>query len=194
MTSAKELGARRNVGEDLMKIARSLIAGAGVGLCLCAIAKADDDQIPSARNVSGPVVVKRVIVVRSGGDRVIYVRPAYPLHSVLPANQSRSSATAVQSHWRSLETSGSADNYHHVAKTLKTGQRIDTNQSEQQANKDNKSVDRKPEAKQPEAKKPEAKQRETNESEDAGGLDRLTVQAQKEEAIQPAEPSGIEPR
>ncbi|HTD16622.1 MAG TPA: hypothetical protein VK673_15670 [Chthoniobacterales bacterium] len=172
-----------------MKIARFLIAGAGVGLCLCAIVKADDDQIPSARNVSGPVVVKRVIVVRSGGDRVIYFKPAYPLHSVLPANRSRYAAAASQSHWRGLQTSGSGANYNHVAKALKSGHGVDTNQSEQQADKDNKSAERKPEAKQP-----DAKQREANQSEDAGAWDRLTVQAQKEQAILSAEPGGIEPK
>jgi hypothetical protein len=172
-----------------MKIARSLIAGAGVALCLCAIAKADDDQIPNVRNVAGPIVVKRIIVVRSGGDRVIYVRPSYQLHSVLPVNRSRYSATAVQSHWRGFETSGSADNYNHVIKTLKAGRSIDTNQSEQQANKDNKSAARKPEAKQP-----DAKPREANQSDDDGALDRLTVQAQREQAILPPEPIGIEPK
>jgi hypothetical protein len=172
-----------------MKIARSLIAGAGFGLCLCAIAKADDDQIPSIRNVAGPLVVKRIIVVRSGGDRVIYVRSTDPLHSVLPVNRSRYSATAVHSHWRDLEPPGFADNYNQVAKTLKAGRSVDTNQSEQQADKDNKSAARKPEAKQPEAKLHEA-----NQSDDAGALDRLTVQAQKEQAILPAEPGGIEPK
>ena len=172
-----------------MKIAPSLIAGAGVGLCLCAFAKADDDQIPATRNVAGPVVVKRVIVVRSGGNRVIYVRPAYPLHSALPVNRSRYSARAVRSHWRSLETSGSADNSNQVTRTLKAGRSVDTNHSEQQADKDNKSADRRPQANQP-----EANQREANQSEDAGALDRLTVQAQKEQAILPAEPGGIGPK
>lgn len=172
-----------------MKIARSLIAGAGIGLCLCAIAKADDDQIPSHRIVARPVVVKRIIVVRSGGGRVIYVRPVYPAYSARFANRSRYSVTANQSHARNLETPSSADDPNHVAKTLKTGHEADTNQSEQQADKDNKSVDRKPEAKQP-----EAKPREANQSEDDGALDRLTVQAQKEQAILPAEPGGIEPK
>jgi hypothetical protein len=172
-----------------MKIARSLIAGAGIGLCLCAIAKADDDQIPNRRIVARPMVVKRIIVVRSGGGRVIYVRPAYPAYSALSANRSRYSATGSQNHSRNPETSGSVDNANRVAKTLKTGHEADTNQSEQQADKDNKSVDRKPEAKQP-----EAKQREANQSEDDGALDRLTVQAQKEQAILPAEPGGIEPK
>jgi hypothetical protein len=120
---------------------------------------------------------------------VIYVRPAYRLRYVLPANRSRYSATASQSHWRSLETSGSAGNYNHVAKTLKPGHGIDTNQSEQQADKANKSADRKPEAKQP-----EAKQREANQSEDAGALDRLTVQVQKEQAILSAEAGDTEPK
>ena len=177
-----------------MKTLRSLIAGAGVGLCLCVIARADDDQIPNARNSAGPVAVKRVIVVRSRGGQVIYVRPGYQLHSTLPANRSWYSFTAGQSHWRSPEASGFADNHNHVAKTLKTGHSVDTNQSERQADKDNKSADRNPAAKQPEAKQGDKRQRQTNQSEDAGGWDRLTVQAQKEEAALPAEPGGIEPR
>ena len=190
-----------------MKIARSLIVGVGVGLCLCAIAKADDDQIPNVRNVTRPIVVRRIIVVRRSGDRVIYVRQAFPSRSALPANRSRYSVTGVQSHWRSLETSSSKDTYNHVARTPKTGHSLDTSQSEQQAeedNKDNKLADRKPEAKQPDTKQQDAKeqdvkeqdakQREANESEDAGGLDRLTVQAQKEQAIQPSEPGGIQPK
>ena len=176
-----------------MKIMRSLIAGAGVGLCLCAIARADDDQIPIARNSAGPVAVKRVIVVRSLGGQVIYVRPAYQLHSTLPANRSWYSSTAGQRHWRSLETSGSADSYNHVAKTLKTGHSVDTNQSERQANKDTKSADDKTAAKQPEAKPGDKRQHQTNQSEDAGGWDRLTVQAQKQEAVLLPEPGGIEP-
>ena len=175
-----------------MKIVRSLIAGAGVGLCLCATARADDDQIPNARNSAGPVAVKRVIVVRSRGGQVIFVRPGYRPHTAL-ANRSWYSSTAGQSHSRSLETSGSADNYNHVAKTLKAGHDVDTNQSARQADKDNKSADRKPAAKAPEAKQLDA-QHQTNQSEDAGALDRLTVQAQKEEANPAAEPGGIEPR
>lgn len=178
-----------------MKIVRSLIAGAGVGLCLCAIARADDDQIPNARNSAGPVAVKRVIVVRNLGGQVIYVGPSYRLHSTLPANRSWYSSTAGQSHWRSLETSSSADNYTHVAKTLKTGHGVDTNQSERrQANKDDKSADHKTAAKQPEVKQGDKGQHQTNQSEDAGGWDRLTVQAQKEEAVLPPGPGGIEPR
>ena len=177
-----------------MKIVRSLIAGAGVGLCLCAIARADDDQIPIARNSTGLVAVRRVIVVRSLGGQVIYVRPAYRLHSTLPANRSWYSSTARQSHWRSLETSGSADNYNHVAKTLKTGQGVDTNQSERQADKDNKSVDHKTAAKQLEAKEGDKRQHQTNQSEDVSSWDRLTVQAQKQEAVLLPEPGGIEPK
>src|ERR1700739_1547457 len=113
-----------------MKIVRSLIAGAGVGLCLCVIARADDDQIPNVRNSAGPVAVKRVMVFRSRGGQEIYVRPANQLHSTFPANRSWYSSTTGQSHRRSLEKSGSADNYDHVAKTLKTGHGVDTNQSE----------------------------------------------------------------
>jgi hypothetical protein len=177
-----------------MKTLRSFIAGAGVGLCLCAIARADDDQIPNARNSAGPVAVKRVIVVRSLGGQVIYVRPSYQLHSTLPMNRSWYPFTAGQSHRRSLETSGSADNYNHVAKTLKTGHNVDTNQSEHQANKDDKSADHKAVAKQTEAKPGDKAQHQTNQPEDAGSWDRLTVQAQKEEAALTAEPGGIEPK
>jgi len=177
-----------------MKIVRSLIAGAGVGLCLCVIARADDNQIPNARNSAGPVAIKRVIVFRSRGGQVIYVRPAYQLRSTLPANRSWYSYTAGQSHRRSLETSGSADNYNHVAKTLKTAHGVDTNQSEHQANKDDKSADHKTVAKQPEAKQEDKTQHQTNQPEDAGGWDRLTVQAQKEEAALTAEPGGLEPK
>ena len=177
-----------------MRIVRSLIAGAGVGLCLCAIVRADDDQIPNVRNSAGPVAVKRVFVVRSLGGQVIYVRPAYQLHSTLPANRSWYSPTAGQSHRRSLETPGSADNYNHVAKALKTGHGADTNRSEHQATKDNKSADLKTAAKQPEAKQGDKTQHQANQSEDAGSWDRLTVQAQKEEAVLPPEPGGIEPR
>lgn len=176
-----------------MKIVRSLIAGVGVGLCLCAIARADDDQIANARNSGGPVAVKRVIVVRSRGGRVIFVRPGYQLHSALSTNRSWYSSTAGQSHSRSLETSGSADNYNHVAKTPKAEHGVDTNQSGREAGKDNKSADRKPAAKASEAKQLDALD-QTNQSEDAGALDRLTVQAQKEEANPAAEPGGIEPR
>src|SRR6201987_1361389 len=177
-----------------MKIVLSLIAGVGVGLCLCAIARADDDQIPNARISAGPVAVKRVIVFRSRGGQVIYVRPAHQLHSTLPANRSLYSTTAGQNHWRKLETSGSADNYNHVAKTLKTGHNVDTNQSEHQANKDDKSAEHKAVAKQTEAKPGDKAQHQTNQPEDAGSWDRLTVQAQKEEAALTAEPGGIEPK
>jgi hypothetical protein len=177
-----------------MKIVRSLIAGAGVGLCLCAIARADDDQIPNARNSAGPVAVKRIIVVRSREGQVIYVRPAHQLHSTFPANRSWYSSTAGQRHWCSVETAGSADNYNHVAKTLKTEHGVDINQSERQADRDNKSADREPAAKQPEAKQGDKIQHQTTQSEDAGAWDRLPVQAQKEEAVLPPEPGGIEPR
>ncbi|MBV8213113.1 MAG: hypothetical protein JOZ08_07790 [Verrucomicrobia bacterium] len=175
------------IGEDLMNIARCLIAGAGVGLCLCAMAKAGDDRISNTGTATGPIVVKRVIVVRSHGDRVISVTPAYQIRSALSANRSWYSATTAQNHRRNLETSGSADNYNHSAKTVKTERSIGANQLEQQADKDNKSADRKPEPKQPEARQAEGNQ-------DSGGLDRLTVQAQKEEEIRLAEPRGIVPR
>jgi hypothetical protein len=177
-----------------MKIVWSLVAGVGVGLGLCAMARADNDQIPSARISAGPVAIRRVILIRSRGGQVIYVRPGYQLHSTLPVNGSSYSSTAGQSHWRSLETASSTDNHNHVAKTLKTVHGVDTNQAEHQADKDNKSADRKPAAKQPEAKQADKKQHETNQAQDSGSWDRLTVQAQKEEAVQPAEPGGIQPR
>jgi flagellar biosynthesis GTPase FlhF len=183
-----------------MKIARFVVAGIGVGLCLCTIAKGDDAQISNTGTVRGPVVIKRIIVVRSHGDRMIYVRPAYaPVHASLAVNRSWHSSTAVQGHRHSVETSDSADTDNHGVKTVKPGHSVDTNQSRQEADKDNKSADRKPEAKQAEAKQPEAKQPEAkkaaaNQSEDVGALDRLTVQAQKEQAILPPEPGGVEPK
>ena len=183
-----------------MKIARCVIAGIGIGLCLCTIAKGDDDQISNTETVRGPVVIKRIIVVRSHGARMIYVRPAYPpVHASLPVNRSRYSATGAQGHRHNVEINDSTDTDNHGSKTVKTGHSADTNQPQQEADKDNKSADRKPEAKQaeanhPEAKKPEAKQAEANQTQDAGALDRLTVQAQKEEAIQLAEPGGIQPQ
>jgi hypothetical protein len=167
-------------GEDVMKKTRCLIAGVGVGLCLCAIANGDDDQIPKVRNAARPVVVKRVVVVADPGDRVIYVRQAYPVHSTVPVNRSRYSIRATPAQ-RRVEASPSPihESDNHVGKTIKTNNGSETTQSEQQADKDNKSADRKTEAKQPE---------------DASALDRLTVQAQKEEAIRLAEPGGIQPR
>ena len=178
-----------------MKIARCVVAGIGVGLCFCTIAKADDDQISNLGTVRGPVVIKRIIVVRTHGGRMVYVRPAYsPIHSSVPVNRSSYSATAAQGHRQSVELSDSGDTDDHGAKTVKTGHRVDTNQAAQQADKDSKSADRKPEVKQAEAKQPEAKHLEANQSEDASALDRLTVQAQKEQAILPAEPGGIEPK
>jgi hypothetical protein len=164
-----------------MTKARCLIAAIGVGLCLCAIAKADDDQIPTVRNVSRPIVINRVTVVTGNGERVIYVRPAYPIHSVVSINRPLYSVTATRTHRRAVETSAFPiqESENHIAKATKSHRGSDTNQSEQQADKDNKSGDRKPEA---------------NQQEDAGALDRLTVQAQKEEQIRLAEPGGIEPR
>ncbi|MBV8097915.1 MAG: hypothetical protein JOZ31_02035 [Verrucomicrobia bacterium] len=176
-----------------MKIARCVIAGIGVGLCLCTIAKGDDDQFSNTGTVRGPVVIKRIIVVRSHGARMIYVRPAYPpVHASLPVNRSRYSATGAQGHRHNVEINDSTDTDNHGSKTVKSEHSVDTNQSKQEADKDNKSADRKSEAKQAEAKKPETKQAEANQSEDAGALDRLAVQAQKEEAVQPAEPGGIQ--
>jgi hypothetical protein len=174
-------GGRRGkiAGEDVMKKTRCLIAGVGVGLCLCAIANGDDDQNPNVRNAAQPVVVKRVVVVADPGDRVIYVRQAYPVQSIVPVKRSRYSIRATPAQ-RRVETSASAihESDNHVAKTTRTNNGNDASQSEQQPDKENKFADRKTEAKQPE---------------DAA-LDRLTAQAQKEEATRLAEPGGIEPR
>lgn len=162
-----------------MKKARCLIAGVGVGLCLCAIANADDDQIPNVRNTARPVVVKRIVVVADSGDRVVYVRQAYPVQSIVPVNRSRYSIRATPAQ-RRVETSASPihESDKHVPKTTRTNNGNDATQSEQPADKENKSADRKAEVKQPE---------------DAA-LDRLTAQAQKEEATRLAEPGGIQPR
>jgi hypothetical protein len=192
-------------GEDLMKITRCVVAAVGVGLCLCTIAKSDDDQISGTANARGPVVIRRIIVVRSHGDRMIYVRPAYPaVHASLPVNRSWYATTAAQGHRHSVEASDSADANNHAVKTVKTRHSVDTNQSRQEADSDNRLAERKPEAKaaeakqtqikQPEANQPETRQVEANQSEDAGALDRLTVQAQKEQAVLPAEPGGIQPK
>jgi len=99
-------------GEDVMKKTRCLIAGVGVGLCLCAIANGDGDQIPAAK----PVVVKRVVVVADPGDRVIYVRQAYPVQSIVPVNRSRYSIRATPAQ-RRVETSPSPihESDNHVA-------------------------------------------------------------------------------
>jgi hypothetical protein len=167
-----------------MQNARPFVAAAVVGLCLCAIAKADDDEFPF-QTAAKPVVVRRVIVVSHHQGRVIYVRPSYNVRSVVPLNRSDYLNSANQTPKRDVEMPAAAvhDSDNHIAKPVKTSRDGDTNQS-QQADKDNKSPDRKPDAKQQEPKEPE----------DAGALDRLTVQAQKEEAIRLAEPGGIELR
>ncbi|MBV9873418.1 MAG: hypothetical protein JO025_01705 [Verrucomicrobia bacterium] len=128
----------------------------------------------------------------SRDGQVIYVRPAYQLHSTLPANRSWYSSTAGPSHRRSLEMSGSADNYDHDAKTPKTGHSVGTNQLEHQANKDDKSTDHKTVARPAEAKQGDKTEHQTDQPANAGSWDRLTVQAQKEEAALTAEPGGIE--
>ena len=168
-----------------MKNARHFLAGAVAGLCLCALAKADDDEFPF-RTAARLVVVKRVIVVSSHQARVIYVRPSYHVRSIVPVNRSEYLNSANETHKRVGEMSASTvhDSNNHVVKAAKTSRDGDTNQSAQQADKDIKSPDR----------KPEVKPQEANEPEDAGALDRLTVQAQKEEAVRLAEPGGIEPR
>lgn len=168
-----------------MKNPPLLVAGAVAGLCLCAIAKADDDEFPF-RTAARPVVVRRVIVVSSHQDRVIYVRPSCHVPPVVTVNRSEYLVSANPAHKRDGEISASTvhDSNNHVVRPVKTGRNGDTNHSEQQADKDSKSADR----------KPEVKPQEPNEPEDAGALDRLTVQAQKEETIRLTEPGGVEPR
>lgn len=163
-------------GEDLMKNARFLMAG--VGLCLCALARADDDEI---RTVVRPVVVKRMIVFSGHQDRVIYVRPAYPVQTVLPVNRPYS-LMERKTHRHSSEDPAvvDRDTSNNVAKTSKT--RLgDANQSDEKADKDNRPVDT--------DRKTEAKQ-----SEDDDALDHLTAQAQKEQELRLAEPGGIQHR
>jgi hypothetical protein len=168
-----------------MKVARMLIAGTSVAFGFCALARADDDQFPGSGTMGRPVVVKRVIVLTGHGERVIYVRPAYPIHSLISVNRSGYlSATPIQ---RRVETPASPthENDNQVTKTERANRSHEGSQPEQQADKgskgtkDSKSADAKPEAKQPE---------------DVGALDQLTVQAQKEEATRLAAPGGIESR
>ena len=194
-----------------MQNARLFTAGAVLGLCLCAMAKADEDEF-QFRTAAKPVVVRRVIVVSGHRTRVIYVRPAYRVHSVVPVNRSEYLNSENETHNRDVEMSDSnvRDSDNHVFRATKTGREGDTNQSEQ-AQVDNnsrpvahKSAVTQPEAEQPAAKQPvakpsqakrsEAKQQKPEGAEDDGALDRLTVQAQKEQAIHLAEPGGIEPR
>jgi hypothetical protein len=160
-----------------MKKARLLIKGLGVSLCLCAIAKADDDQVPTVPTVASPVIVRRVIVVSGQRDRVIYVRPAYRLHSIVRADRSLHATTAPQNRQRDPEASGSTirDSENHASQTTRAGH--SKKQPDQQDAKDTKSVDRKSDV-QPQ--------------EDKGALDRLTVQAQKEEATRLAEPTNLD--
>jgi hypothetical protein len=122
-------------GEDLMKNARFLMAGVGVGLCLCAVARADDDEI---RTVVRPVVVKRLIVFTGHQNSVIYVRPAYPVQTVVPVNRPYS-VMERKTHRHSSEDPAvvDRDTSTNVAKTSKTS-RGDVNQSDQKADKDNK--------------------------------------------------------
>jgi hypothetical protein len=175
-----------DIGGSGMNVARILIAGTSVALGFCAIARADDDPFPGSRTMERPVVVKRVIVLTGRGERVIYFRPAYPIHSLVQVNRSGYlRATPVQ---RRLEASASPahENDDHASKTMRANRNHEGSQPEQQADreskdskgtKDNTSADARPEAKQPE---------------DVGALDQLTVQAQKEEATRLAAPGGIE--
>jgi hypothetical protein len=165
-------------GEDLMKNARFLMAGVGVGLCLCALARADDDEI---RTVVRPVVVKRLIVFTGHQDRVICVRPAYPVQTVVPVNRPYSGMER-KGHRHSSEDPAvvDRDTSNSGAKTSKTS-RGDVTQSDQKADKDNRPVDT--------DRKTEAKQ-----SEDDDALDLLAAQAQREQELRLAEPGGIQRR
>jgi hypothetical protein len=164
-----------------MKNVRLLVAGLGVGFCLCAIAKADDDEI---QTMARPVVVKRVILFTGHPDRVIYVRPAFPVHSVVPVTRSTSptsSMTPTRTRRHGSETPAvNRDSSTSVAKTTRSNHG-ETNQAEQKADKDSHPVDpdRKTDAKQPE---------------DDDALDQLTAQAQKEQELRLAEPGGIQQR
>src|ERR1700733_6423994 len=118
-----------------MKNVRSLVAGLGVGLCLCALARADDDEI---RTVVRPVVIKRLIVFTGHHDRVIYVRPAYPVQTVVPVNRPYSVLEKKTPRYSSEDpTSADRDTSNNVAKKSKTS-RGDVDQSDQKADKDNK--------------------------------------------------------
>jgi hypothetical protein len=160
-----------------MKKARLLITALGVALCLGAIAKADDDQIPTISTTTSPVIVKRVIVVGGQEDRVIYVVPAYRFHSMVRAHRSFQTTTASQNRRRDPEASTIADGRNHAAQTTRTGHSGVKKEPDQQAVKDTKSVDRETDVKQPE---------------DTGALDRLTVQAQKEQETRLAEPTNLD--
>ena len=165
-------------GEDLMKNARFLLTGLLVGLCLCALAKADDDEI---RTVVRPVVVKRLIVFTGHQGRVICVRPAFPVQSVVPVNRPYSVvAKKTRRHFSKSPAAVDQETSNNVEQTSKTG-RGDSNQAEQKADKDSHPVDpdRKTDAKQPE---------------DDDALDQLTAQAQKEQELRLAEPGGIQQR
>jgi hypothetical protein len=161
-----------------MKNVRLLVAGLGVGLCLCALARADNDEI---RTVVRPVVVKRLIVFTGHHDRVIYVRPAYPVQTVVPVNRPYSvMERKTQRHSSEDPTVVDRDTSNKVVKKSKTS-RGDADQSDQKADKDNSpaDTDRKIHAKQPQ---------------DDDALDQLTAQAQKEQELRLAEPGGIEHR
>jgi hypothetical protein len=167
--------------KDSMKNVRSLVAGLGVGLCLCAVAKADDDEIQA---MARPVVVKRVILFTGHPDRVIYVRPAFPVHSVVPVTPSTSptsSMTPTRTRRHGSETpTVNRESSINVVRTTRSNHG-ETNQTEQKADKDSRPADtnRKTDAKQPE---------------DDDALDQLTAQAQKEQELRLAEPGGIEHR
>jgi hypothetical protein len=159
-----------------MNNARFLAAGVVVGLCLCAFAKADDDEIRAVR----PVVVKRLIVFTGHRDRVIYVKPAFPVQSVVPFNRPYS-VVARKSRRHSSESPAAVihDTSDSVAKTSKTSHG-DMNKTDQKADKDTGTADT--------DRKTEAKQQPENDE----ALDQLTAQAQREQELRLAEPGGIQ--
>jgi hypothetical protein len=108
---------------------------------------------------------------------VIYFRPAYRLHSFVRADRASHTTTAPQNRRRDPEASTIRDGENHVAQTTRTGHSGDKKLPDQQDAKDTKSVDREAEVKQPEG---------------TGPLDRLTVQAQKEQATRLAEPTNLD--
>jgi hypothetical protein len=171
-------------GEDLMKKVRLLITGVGVGLCLCAIAKADDDQVPAISKPATRVIVRRVIVVSGQGDRVIYVRPAYSLHSTVRPDRAFHTLTTQQNRRRDTETATIRDGQNHTAQMTETGRNGGKKQVDQRNPNDAKSGDHETGLKQETG----VKQPENN----SGALDRLTVQAQKEQATRLAEPTNLD--
>ena len=162
-----------------MRRMRFLVAGVGIGLCLVTMAKADDDDIPNLKTVVKPVTVKHVIVFTGSRDRVVYVRPAYPVQSVRSKNLAPSPVEAKKTHQNSSANYAAADRQtsNHVSRVAKPGH-VDVSQAEQKSDRETKpaDVDHKIHAKQPQ-------------NDDAP--DELTAQAQREQELRLAEPGGI---